>query len=198
MACSTRLFPIIAEPHNHHRLLMDLNMRGPITWKWWVTSALRMPSSPAAQGIASCSMPVNSPSSWSRGTTSPNTRQKPQSPLVAPSLTSLPTARNTPRSLLTKMRGPASKAARPWGHPHLGSPTPQAPASPCISLSFQPLPKSEGISMTRRSIHLRHKNGKTNMTTKTTTSPPSPKSHPTVRKTTSRVLTRMAAAPPVR
>ena len=88
----------------------------------------------------------------------------------------------------------ASKTGGCKGHPHLGSLTPQAPVSPCISLSFHLPLKSEGISTTRRSIHLRQKSRKINMTTRTALSPPSPKIHPTMRKTTSRALTRTAVA----
>ena len=156
-------------------------------WKWWVTSALRMPSSPAAQGTVSCG-----------GTTSSHTGRKLQSPLAAQRLTSLPTPRRTHRSLLSKMRSPASLAAGSQGQLHLGSQTPQMPARPCVSQSFHPLPKNEGINATRRSIHLSQKSRKTNATARTTMSPSSPRSHPAVRKTTSRALTRTVAALPIK
>ena len=57
--------------------------------------------------------------------------------------------------------------------------------------------KNKGINTTRRSIHLGQKSGKTNATVRTTTSPPNPRSHSTVKKTGG-ALTRAVAAPPVK
>ena len=53
------------------------------------------------------------------------------------------------------------------------APTPQAPASPCVSQRSH-LPRNERTSTTRRSIHLRQRSRKTNATTRTATSPTSP------------------------
>ena len=119
---------------------------------------------------------------------SPPTEKEQQSLPIAQGLTSLLAPRRIHRSLLAKMRSPASTAAGPQGCLHLRFLTLQAPANPCRSWSFHPSPNNERISMARRSIHLNKESTRINMTTRATTVLPSPRSHPTVRRTKTRIV----------
>ena len=133
-----------------------------------------------------------------RGTASPPTGRKLQSPLASQRLTSLLAPRRTHRSLLTNTRSPARLATRPGGTSSPQIPNSTSTSKTSCNFKQSPPPKNAGTSTTRRSIHLSQKSGKTNMTSRITMSPPNPKSHPTVRKTTSGALTRAAVALPVK
>ena len=173
-------------------------LRSLIQWKWQVTSALRMPSSPSCLGdsLIFCDNKLaklagqgyHIPTYWEKATVSTGSSKTHQS------LRSKENSQKPPHR---------DKESSKPGSKTLGTSSPWIPDSTstikasCKSKLSPPL-KNKGISATRRSVHLSQKSRKTNVTLRTAMSPPSPRSHPQARKTASGALTRAAITLPVK
>ena len=108
MQYKTRL-PIIAEPHNHCRLLMDLKTGEPYPMEVVGNFCLKDAFFPSCLGDSFMFHAMILLSLQSRDSVSPPTEKEQQCLPIAQSLTSLLAPRKINRSLLAKMRSPAVK-----------------------------------------------------------------------------------------
>ena len=192
------LFPKIAEPCNHCWSLVDLNTGEPYPMEVVGNFCLKDSFFPGCLGDSLVFRNSELTEIVGQGYHIHTYQEK------AVESTGSSKTHQSPHSKVNSQKPPRKdqESSKPGGKT-LGTSSPQILNSTSTSktsskLKHSPPPKNERISMTRRSIHLCQKGRKTNMTVRTATSPPSPRSHPTVRKTTSEVPTRTAATLPVK
>ena len=200
--CSTQyktLFPIIDESlHTHHWPLMDLNTGKPYLMEAVGNFCLEdafLPGCPgdhlmfctseltelAGQGyhIPTYQEKTTESIGSSKTHQSPHPKENSQKPPCKDEESSKPSSRT-------------SGTSSPWVLDYTST------SKTSNKSKLSPPSKNEGVSTTRRSIHLSQESRKTSATARTTMSPTSPRSHPTVRKTTNRALTRTVAALPIK
>ena len=121
------------ELHNHHGPLVDPNTGEPYPMEVAGNFCLKDPLFPSCPGDSLFFHDSELTKLMGQGYCIPTYWKKATESTGSLKTHQFPTARRTLRSLLAKMRSPASLVARPQGHLHLGSPTPQAPAIPHVS-----------------------------------------------------------------